>query len=81
MVGGEQSYFQEISLDHATLAQLPERSELAGLSAVTLSDDGSGTEPVLEESEEHDSEPMSSSFVPAAPRHATVEQVVSVQQA
>ena len=36
MVGGEQSYFREISLHHATLAQLPESSELSGLSAVIL---------------------------------------------
>jgi len=74
-------YFRQISLDHAALAQLPENGELPGLSAVTLSDDESGTEPVLEE---HDSEQLSSSFVPAAPHQATereaVEQVVSGEQ-
>ena len=74
-------YFRGISLDRAALAQLPENGELPGLSAVTLPDDESGTEPVLEQSEEHDSEQLSSSFVPAAPRQATereaVEQVVS----
>jgi len=51
---------------------------------VTLSDDESGTEPVLEQSEEHDSEQLSTSFVPAAPRQASeqeaVEQVVSGEQ-
>ena len=36
-------YFREISLDHAAVAQLPENGELPGLSAVTLSDDESGT--------------------------------------
>ena len=74
-------YFREISLDHAAVAQLPENGELPGLSAVTLSDDESGTEPVHEQTEEHDSEQLSSSFVPAAPRQATereaVDQVVS----
>ena len=66
------------------MAQLPENGELPGLPAVTLSDDGSGAEPVLEQSEEHDSERLSGSFVPAAPRHATereaVEQVVTGEQ-
>ena len=38
-------YFREISLDHAALAQLPENGELPGLSAVTLPNDESGTEP------------------------------------
>ena len=60
-------YFCEISLDHATLAQLPENGELPGQSPVTLPNEGSGTEPVLEQSEEHDSEQWISSFVPAAP--------------
>jgi len=35
-------YFQQISLDHAALAQLPENGELPGLSAVTLSECGIG---------------------------------------
>ena len=52
-------YFREISLDHAALAQLPENGELPGLSAVTLPNDESGTEPVLEQSEERDSEQLS----------------------
>ena len=43
-------YFHEISLDHAALA---ENGELQGLSAVTLPDDESGTEPDFEENEEH----------------------------
>ena len=77
-------YFCEISLDHAALAQLPENGELPGLSAVTLPNDESGTEPDFEQSEEHDSEQLSSSFVPVAPRQATereaVEQVVSGEQ-
>ena len=51
---------------------------------MTLPNEGSGTEPVLEQSEEHDKEQLSSSFVPAAPRQATerkaVEQVVSGEQ-
>ena len=74
-------YFREISLDHAALAQLPEDGELSGLSAVTLPHDESGTESDFEEC---DSEQLSSSFVPAAPRQATeqeaVEQVVSGEQ-
>ena len=77
-------YFRQISLDHAALAQLPENGELPGISAVTLPKDESGTEPDFEQSEEHDSEQLSSSFVPAAPRQATeqeaVEQVVSGEQ-
>ena len=77
-------YFRGISLDHAALAQLPENGELPGLSAVTLPNDESGTEPVLEQSEDNDSELLSSSFVPAAPRQATereaVEQVVTGEQ-
>ena len=77
-------YFRDISLDHAALAQLPENGELPGLSAVTLPNDESGTEPDLEQSEECDSEQLSSSFVPAAPHQATeretVEQVVSGEQ-
>jgi len=64
-------YFREISLDNAAVAQLPENGELPGLSAVTLSDDESGTEPVHEQTEEHDSEQLSSGFVPAAPRQPT----------
>ena len=64
-------YFCGISLDHAALAQLPENGELPGLSAVTLPDDESGTEPDFEQSKEHESEQLSSSFVPAAPRQAT----------
>ena len=59
-------YFHEISLDHAALAQLPENGELPGLPAVTLPDDESGTDPDFEQSEEHDSEQLSSSFVPTA---------------
>ena len=51
---------------------------------MTLPDGESGTEPDFEENEEHDSERLSSSFVPAAPRQATeretVEQVVSGEQ-
>ena len=43
-------YFCEISLDHAALAQLPENSELPRLSAVTLLNDESGTEPDFEQS-------------------------------
>ena len=74
----------EISLDHVAFAQLPENGELPGLSAVTLPDDESGTEPDFEENEEHDSELLSSSFVPTAPCQATeretVEQVVSGEQ-
>ena len=58
--------------------------ELPGLSAVTLSDNETGTEPVLEQSEESESEQLSSSFAPATPHHATkreaVEQVVSGEQ-
>ena len=77
-------YFRQISLDHAALAQLPENGELPGISAVTLPKDESGTEPDFEQSEEHDSEQLSSSFVPAAPRQATeqeaVKQVVSAEQ-
>ena len=76
-------YFGEISLDHAALAQLPENGELPDLNAVTLPNDESGTETVLEQSED-DSEQLSSSFVPAAPRQATeqetVEQVVTGEQ-
>ena len=53
-------YFREISLDHAALAQLPENGELPGMSAVTLPDDESGTEPDFEQSEDHDSELLSS---------------------
>ena len=49
-------YFRGISLDHAALAQLPENGELPGLPSVTLCDDEGGTEPVAEQSEEHDSE-------------------------
>ena len=67
-------YFRDISLDHAALAQLPENDELPGLSAVTLSCDESGTEPVFEQNEEYDSEQLSSSFVPAAPRQATEQE-------
>ena len=48
-------YFRGISLDHAALVQLPENGELPGLSAVTLPNDESGTEPVLEQSEDNDS--------------------------
>ena len=77
-------YFHEVSLDHAALAQLPENGELPGLFAVTLPDDESGTEPDFEQSEEHDSEQLSSSFVPAAPRQETereaVEQVLTGEQ-
>ena len=58
-------------LDHAALAQLPENGELPGLSAVTLPNDESGTDPDFEQNEEHDSEQLSSSFLPAAPRQAT----------
>ena len=51
---------------------------------MTLPDDESGTEPDFEQSEEHDSEQLSSSFVRAAPHQATeqeaVEQVVSGEQ-
>ena len=54
------------------------------MSAVTLHNDESATEPDFEQSEEHDSEQLSSSFVPAAPRQATeresIEQVVSAEQ-
>ena len=57
--------------DHAALAQLPENGELPGLPSVTLCDDESGTEPVAEQSQGHDSEQLSSSFVPVAPRQAT----------
>ena len=53
-------FFWEISPAHATLAQLPENGELPGLSAVTLSDNETGTEPVLEQSEEGESEQLSS---------------------
>ena len=48
-------YFHEISLNHAALAQLPENGELLGISAVTLRNDESGTEPNFEQSEEHNS--------------------------
>ena len=48
---------------------IPENGELPGLSAVTLPHDESGTESDFEQSEEHDSEQLSSSFVPAAPRN------------
>ena len=58
-------YFCEFS--SATSAQLPENAELPELFPVTLPNEGSGTEPVLEQSEEHDKEQLSSSFVPAAP--------------
>ena len=64
-------HFHKISLDCAALAQLPENGELLGLSAVTLPDDESGTEPDFEQSEEHDGELLSSSFVSAAPHQAT----------
>ena len=78
-------HFREISLDHAALAQLPESGELPGISAVTLPNDESGTEPDFEQSDGHDSEQLSSSSVPAAPHQATereaVEQVVSGEQA
>ena len=51
---------------------------------MTLSNGEGGTEPVAEQSEEHDSEQLSSSFVPVAPRQATeqetVEQVVNGEQ-
>ena len=53
-------YFREISLHHAALAQLPENGELPGMSAVTLPDDESGTESDFEQSEDHDSELLSS---------------------
>ena len=69
-------YFREISLDHAALAQLPENGELLGLSAVTLSNEESGNEPDFEQNQEHDSELLSSSFVPAAPRQATEQKAV-----
>ena len=69
-------YFHDISLDHAALAQLPENGELPGLSAVTLPNDESGTKPDFEQSEECDSEQLSSSFVPAAPRQATEREAV-----
>ena len=49
-------YFCDISLDHAALAQLPENGELPGMSAVTLPNDESGTEPDFELSDGHDSE-------------------------
>jgi len=55
-------YFCEVSLDHAALAQLPENGELPGLSAVTLPNNESGTEPNFEQTEEHDSEQLNSSF-------------------
>ena len=60
-------YFCEISLDHVALAQLSENDELPGLCAVTLPNDESGTE----QSEGHDSEQSSSSFVTVAPHQAT----------
>jgi len=41
------------------------------LSAVTLSNDETSTELDFEQSEGHDSEQLSNSFVPAAPRQAT----------
>ena len=69
-------YFRDISLDHAALAQLPENGELPRLSAVTLAEDESGTEPDLEQGEGHDSEQLSSSFVPAAPRQVTERETV-----
>ena len=43
---------------------------------MTLASDASGTEPVFEQSEEHNSEQLSSSFVPAAPRQATEREAV-----
>ena len=64
-------YSREISLDRSALAQLPENGELPELSAVTLCNDESGTEPDFEQSEEQYGEQLSSSFVPAAPRQAT----------
>ena len=64
-------YFRGVSLEHAALAQLPGNGGLPGLSAVTLPNDESGTEPVLEQSKDNDSELVSSSFMPAAPRQAT----------
>ena len=43
---------------------------------MTLPDDESGTEPDFEQNEEHDSEQLRSSFVPAAPRQATEREAV-----
>ena len=76
MVDGEQPILLEVSLDHAALTQLPEKGELPGLSAVTLPCDESGTELDFEQSEEHDSEELSSSFVPSAPHQATEREAV-----
>ena len=78
-------YFREISLDHAALVQLSENGELVKMAVCCdLADDESRTEPDFEQSEGHDSEQLSSSFVPAAPHQATereaVKQKVSGEQ-
>ena len=58
--------FLLIMLDYFS-STIPENGELPGLSAVTLPHDESGIESDFKQSEGHDSEQLSSSFVPAAP--------------
>ena len=73
------------TIDHADkgrlLTDMSKNHTQLCLSAVTLSNDETGTELGFEQSDGHDSEQLSNSFVPAAPRQATereaTEQVVS----